>query len=136
MSVLRVALAARRLRTPSFRACPSLIASLSPLPPPAVVAPADRRRPHGARRMGTKWLQQHRGYDVYAERAKAEGLRCRAAFKLMEIDEKADRFLQPVRLGGSGRGVAAAARLRVCEPPLVFLLAFWMRSRVWGGCLS
>lgn len=39
------------------------------------------------------WIHEHIN-DTYVQRAKAEGWRSRAAFKLMEIDEK-DRLLKP-----------------------------------------
>ena len=40
-----------------------------------------------------RWLKEHHG-DVYVQRAKAEGYRSRAVFKLMEINER-DRLLKP-----------------------------------------
>ncbi|MCE1244599.1 23S rRNA (uridine(2552)-2'-O)-methyltransferase RlmE [Oryzomicrobium sp.] len=59
------------------------------------------------------WLNEH-VHDHWVQRAKAEGYRARAAFKLLEIDEK-DRLLRPgevvVDLGaapGSWSQVAAA----------------------------
>jgi 23S rRNA (uridine2552-2'-O)-methyltransferase len=41
----------------------------------------------------TQWLQRHVS-DPFVQKAKAQGLRSRAAFKLQEIDEK-DRLLRP-----------------------------------------
>ena len=39
------------------------------------------------------WMQEHVN-DPYVQRAKSEGYRSRAAFKLMEIDDR-DRLLRP-----------------------------------------
>ena len=40
-----------------------------------------------------RWLQEHER-DVYVKRAREQGYRSRAAYKLMEIDDR-DRLLRP-----------------------------------------
>lgn len=61
------------------------------------------------------WMHEH-VTDHYVQRAKAEGWRSRAAFKLMEIDEK-DRLLRPgmvvVDLGAAPGGWSQVAAERV-----------------------
>lgn len=61
------------------------------------------------------WLREHVS-DPYVHRAKAEGYRSRAAFKLMELDAK-DRLLAPGRtvvdLGAAPGGWAQVASARV-----------------------
>jgi len=58
-----------------------------------------------------RWLDRH-VTDVYVHRAQAEGYRSRAAFKLLELDER-DRFLRPgariVDLGAAPGGWAQVA---------------------------
>lgn len=60
------------------------------------------------------WLHEH-VTDPYVQRAKAEGWRSRAAFKLMEIDER-DRLLRPgevvVDLGAAPGGWSQVAAAR------------------------
>ena len=61
------------------------------------------------------WMHEH-VTDHYVQRARAEGWRSRAAFKLMEIDEK-DRLLRPgmvvVDLGAAPGGWSQVAAKRV-----------------------
>jgi 23S rRNA (uridine2552-2'-O)-methyltransferase len=61
------------------------------------------------------WMHEH-VTDPYVQRAKAEGWRSRAAFKLMEIDDK-DRLLRPgmlvVDLGAAPGGWSQVAAERV-----------------------
>ena len=61
------------------------------------------------------WMHEHVS-DPYVQRAKAEGWRSRAAFKLMEIDER-DRLLRPgmvvVDLGSAPGGWSQVAAGRV-----------------------
>ncbi|MBM3391528.1 MAG: 23S rRNA (uridine(2552)-2'-O)-methyltransferase RlmE [Betaproteobacteria bacterium] len=61
------------------------------------------------------WMREH-VTDPYVQRAKAEGWRSRAAFKLMEIDDK-DRLLRPgmtvVDLGAAPGGWSQVAAQRV-----------------------
>lgn len=67
-------------------------------------------------RTSNAWLHEH-VTDPYVQRAKAEGYRSRAAFKLMEIDER-DRLIRPgevvVDLGATpgGWSQVAAQRMR------------------------
>lgn len=62
-----------------------------------------------------RWLQEHHD-DVYVLRARQEGLRSRAAFKLMEIDEK-HQLLRPgmlvVDLGAAPGGWSQVASRQV-----------------------
>src|ERR1043165_2810327 len=51
----------------------------------------------------TKWLQRQLN-DPYVARARSEGYRSRAAFKIKEIDEKPKTF----KKGMGGRGLGAA----------------------------
>ena len=44
-------------------------------------------------RTSNAWLREHVN-DTFVQRAKAEGYRSRAAFKLMEIDER-DHLIRP-----------------------------------------
>jgi len=66
----------------------------------------------------TRWLQRQLN-DPYVARARREGLRSRAAFKLSEIDDKA-RFLKPgarvVDLGAAPGGWSQIAARRVGAP--------------------
>lgn len=61
------------------------------------------------------WMREH-VTDPYVQRAKAEGYRSRAAFKLMELDAK-DRLLRPgavvVDLGAAPGGWAQVAAAKV-----------------------
>ena len=58
-----------------------------------------------------RWLQEHER-DVYVKRAREEGYRSRAVFKLEEI-QRTDRILRPgmtiVDLGAAGGFCAASA---------------------------
>jgi len=62
-----------------------------------------------------RWLDRHVS-DAYVHRAQAEGWRSRAAFKLIELDER-DRFLRPgcrvVDLGAAPGGWSQVAVSRV-----------------------
>ena len=70
------------------------------------------------------WLQEHVN-DQFVQRAKAEGWRSRASFKLMEIDDK-DRLLRPgevvVDLGAAPGGWSQLAARRVGEGGKVFAI--------------
>lgn len=61
------------------------------------------------------WLQEHVN-DPYVQRAKAEGWRSRASFKLMEIDDR-DKLIRPgemvVDLGAAPGGWSQVAALRL-----------------------
>ncbi|RIX45122.1 MAG: RlmE family RNA methyltransferase [Rhodocyclales bacterium GT-UBC] len=75
-------------------------------------------------RTSKAWMREHVN-DPYVQLAKKEGWRSRAAFKLMEIDDK-DRLLVPgevvVDLGATPGGWSQVAVKRVGERGLVFAL--------------
>ena len=62
-------------------------------------------------RTSNAWLREHVN-DTYVQRAKAEGYRSRASFKLMEIDDR-DRLIRPgevvVDLGATPGGWSQVA---------------------------
>ena len=59
----------------------------------------------GRKLSSTLWLQRQLN-DPYVTRARAEGYRSRAAFKLIEIDDK----LRPAASRGRGWSISAARR--------------------------
>jgi len=67
------------------------------------------------RRSSNAWLREH-VTDPYVQRAKAEGYRSRAAYKLLEIDDR-DRLICPgevvVDLGASPGGWSQVAARRM-----------------------
>lgn len=69
---------------------------------------------YAVKKHGKVWMREH-VTDHYVRRAKAEGWRSRAAFKLMEIDDK-DRLLRPgmvvVDLGAAPGGWCQVAAQR------------------------
>ena len=73
------------------------------------------RTARGRKLSSTRWLERQLN-DPYVVRAKAEGLRSRAAFKLLEIDEK-HPFLKPgqriVDLGAAPGGWSQVAARRI-----------------------
>jgi 23S rRNA (uridine2552-2'-O)-methyltransferase len=75
-------------------------------------------------RTSKAWMQEHVN-DPYVQRAKKEGWRSRAAFKLIEIDEK-DRLLRRgevvVDLGATPGGWSQVAARRVGDGGLVLAL--------------
>lgn len=75
-------------------------------------------------RTSKAWMQEHVN-DPYVQLAKKEGWRSRAAFKLMEIDDK-DRLLRRgevvVDLGATPGGWSQVAARRVGDGGLVFAL--------------
>ena len=75
-------------------------------------------------RTSKAWMHEH-VTDPYVQRAKAEGYRSRAAFKLMEIDER-DRLIRPgevvVDLGAAPGSWSQIAATRVGEKGRVFAL--------------
>jgi 23S rRNA (uridine2552-2'-O)-methyltransferase len=75
-------------------------------------------------RTSKAWMQEHVN-DPYVQRAKKEGWRSRAAFKLIEIDEK-DRLLRRgevvVDLGATPGGWSQVAAKRVGDGGLVLAL--------------
>lgn len=77
----------------------------------------------GSRR-SRRWLSEHRR-DPYVQRARDEGFRSRAAYKLLEVDQR-DRILSPgatvVDLGAAPGGWSQVARQRVGAQGRVFAL--------------
>lgn len=71
----------------------------------------------GRHRKGRQWLAEHHS-DSYVKRAREEGYRSRAAYKLLEMNEK-DRFLRPgmtvVDLGAAPGGWSQIAA-RIAGP--------------------
>ena len=71
-----------------------------------------------------RWLKEHQA-DPYVKRAKEAGYRSRAAFKLLELDER-DRLLRPgmtvVDLGAAPGGWSQVAVERVGRQGRVFAL--------------
>lgn len=74
------------------------------------------RTAKGRKTSSTRWLQRQLN-DPYVQAAKREGYRSRAAYKLMEIDDKY-KFLNPgcvvVDLGAAPGGWSQIAATRVC----------------------
>jgi 23S rRNA (uridine2552-2'-O)-methyltransferase len=74
------------------------------------------RSAKGRKTSSTRWLQRQLN-DPYVQAAKREGYRSRAAYKLMEIDDKY-KFLKPgcvvVDLGAAPGGWSQIAAARVC----------------------
>ncbi len=70
------------------------------------------------------WMTEHVN-DPFVQRAKADGLRARAAYKLMEIDDK-DKLIRPgmvvVDLGAAPGSWSQVAITRVGEAGAVFAL--------------
>lgn len=71
-----------------------------------------------------QWMREHVN-DVYVQRAKSEGYRSRAAYKLLEIAAR-DKLLKPgmvvVDLGAAPGGWSQVARIRVGARGLVLAL--------------
>lgn len=71
-----------------------------------------------------RWLDEHRN-DYYVKQARKVGYRSRAAFKLLEIDER-DRLLKPgmvvIDLGAAPGGWSSVAKQKVGERGKVFAL--------------
>lgn len=80
------------------------------------------------------WMHEHVS-DPYVQRAKAEGWRSRAAFKLMEIDDR-DRLLRPgmvvVDLGAAPGGWSQVAAKRVGSGGRVLALDLLAMAPVAG----
>jgi 23S rRNA (uridine2552-2'-O)-methyltransferase len=71
-----------------------------------------------------QWMKEHVN-DVYVKRARAEGYRSRASYKLLEVAER-DKLLRPgmtvVDLGATPGGWSQVARTQVGPRGLVFAL--------------
>ena len=77
---------------------------------------------------GKDWMQEHVA-DRYVKRARAEGMRSRAAYKLAQIADR-DRLLKPgmfvVDLGAAPESGRRCRRTRGRE-------GGWWRSKCWTG---
>lgn len=99
-----------------------------------------RVRKTGLKNSSRRWLERHLN-DPYVHRARAEGYRSRAAFKLIEIDER-HRLLSPGRrvidLGAAPGGWCQVAVERVkssAEKPLVAAIDYLVMDPVPGVAL-
>jgi len=99
-----------------------------------------RVRKTGLKNSSRRWLESHLN-DPYVHRARAEGYRSRAAFKLIEIDER-HRLLSPGRrvidLGAAPGGWCQVAVERVkssAEKPLVAAIDYLVMDPVPGIAL-
>lgn len=74
------------------------------------------KKKHGLKESSRRWLERHMN-DPYVQRSKADGYRSRAAYKLIEVDDR-HHFLKPgmkvIDLGAAPGGwcQVAAARIR------------------------
>lgn len=76
------------------------------------------KKKSGLKNSSRRWLERHLN-DPYVHRSKAEGYRSRAAFKLIEIDDK-HKLLKPgqriIDLGAAPGGWLQVAAMRVKSP--------------------
>jgi len=84
------------------------------------------------------WITEHVN-DAYVQRARAEGWRSRAAFKLTEIDDK-DRLLKPgmtvVDLGSAPGSWSQVAARRVAPGGRLIALDLLPMDALHRGCAS
>ena len=99
-----------------------------------------RVRKTGLKNSSRRWLERHLN-DPYVHRARAEGYRSRAAFKLIEVDDR-HRLLSPGRrvidLGAAPGGGCQVAVERVkssAEKPLVAAIDYLVMDPVPGIAL-
>lgn len=113
-------------------------------PKPAVGAGATRvlrtkiKKKHGLKESSRRWLERHMN-DPYVQRSKADGYRSRAAYKLIEIDDK-HHLLKPgmkiIDLGAAPGGwcqVAAARTNSTAENPHVVGIDYLEMDAVPGA---
>lgn len=113
-------------------------------PKPAVGAGATRvlrtkiKKKHGLKESSRRWLERHMN-DPYVQRSKADGYRSRAAYKLIEIDDK-HHLLKPgmkvIDLGAAPGGwcqVAAARTKSSAENPHVVGIDYLEMDAVPGA---
>ncbi|KQU75442.1 23S rRNA methyltransferase [Aminobacter sp. DSM 101952] len=113
-------------------------------PRPAVGAGATRvlrtkiKKKHGLKESSRRWLERHMN-DPYVQRSKADGYRSRAAYKLIEIDDK-HHLLKPgmkvIDLGAAPGGwcqVAAARTSSTAESPHVVGIDYLEMDAVPGA---
>ena len=96
------------------------------------------KKKSGLKESSRRWLQRHMN-DPYVQRSKAEGYRSRAAYKLIEIDDK-HHILKPgmkvIDLGAAPGGwcqVAAARTRSTLENPLVVGIDYLEMDAVPGA---
>lgn len=113
-------------------------------PKPAVGTGATRvlrtkiKKKHGLKESSRRWLERHMN-DPYVQRSKADGYRSRAAYKLIEIDDK-HHLLKPgmkiIDLGAAPGGwcqVAAARTNSTAENPHVVGIDYLEMDAVPGA---
>ncbi|MBB6466373.1 23S rRNA (uridine2552-2'-O)-methyltransferase [Aminobacter lissarensis] len=111
---------------------------------PGVAAGATRvlrtkiKKKHGLKESSRRWLERHMN-DPYVQRSKADGYRSRAAYKLIEIDDK-HHLLKPgmkvIDLGAAPGGwcqVAAARTSSTAENPHVLGIDYLEMDAVPGA---
>ncbi|MBT1153976.1 RlmE family RNA methyltransferase [Aminobacter anthyllidis] len=111
---------------------------------PGVAAGATRvlrtkiKKKHGLKESSRRWLERHMN-DPYVQRSKADGYRSRAAYKLIEIDDK-HHLLKPgmkiIDLGAAPGGwcqVAAARTNSTAENPHVVGIDYLEMDAVPGA---
>lgn len=111
---------------------------------PGVAAGATRvlrtkiKKKHGLKESSRRWLERHMN-DPYVQRSKADGYRSRAAYKLIEIDDK-HHLLKPgmkiIDLGAAPGGwcqVAAARTNSTAESPHVVGIDYLEMDAVPGA---
>ena len=83
----------------------------------------------GRSKSSDRWLREHFS-DPFVQRAKSEGWRSRAVFKLEEIDKR-EKLLRPGNVGdvGSGAGLPGLV-LAIARPDVHFTLIEPMERRV------
>jgi 23S rRNA (uridine2552-2'-O)-methyltransferase len=88
-------------------------------------------------RTSNAWLREHVN-DTFVQRAKAEGYRSRAAFKLMEIDDR-DHLIRPgevvVDLGATpgGWSQVVAKRKKGMGGSSRLICWNWIRCMAWSS---
>ncbi|PWK67453.1 RlmE family RNA methyltransferase [Aminobacter sp. AP02] len=113
-------------------------------PKPAVGAGATRvlrtkiKKKHGLKESSRRWLERHMN-DPYVQRSKADGYRSRAAYKLIEIDDKHHLLksgMKIIDLGAAPGGwcqVAAARTNSTAENPHVVGIDYLEMDAVPGA---
>ncbi|AWC24504.1 RlmE family RNA methyltransferase [Aminobacter sp. P9b] len=113
-------------------------------PKPAVGAGATRvlrtkiKKKHGLKESSRRWLERHMN-DPYVQRSKADGYRSRAAYKLIEIDDKHHLLktgMKVIDLGAAPGGwcqVAAARTNSTAEKPHVVGIDYLEMDAVPGA---
>ena len=88
-------------------------------PGPGRTIKARVKKKRGLKESSRRWLERHLN-DPYVQRSKAEGYRSRAAYKLIEIDDR-HKLLKPgmkvIDLGAAPGGWCQVAAARTKSPP-------------------